>query len=192
MMHESLLEWQQAHKRLYCIEEGESNSNRIKSHNHDNWIKPKMGEIKCNIDATIFKEQGCLWNMHVHKRKPRRVHKGKKTTWFLGLPQPHEAEASGLKEAIKWFASIGRSKMFIELDCKQVVDDINRRLNTNSLFGAIIDICKTSLRTYQNFKINFIRRQTNSVVYLLTWASLSNVSSHIPSCIVTVIIDEMS
>jgi len=73
---------------------------------------------------------------------------------------------------------MGLSKVSIELDCKQVIDDISRRLNTSSLFGAIIDICKTSLGIYQNLKISFIKRQAYSVVHLLARASLSYTSSH--------------
>lgn len=62
-----------------------------------------------------------------------------KTTRFFGLPQPHESNARGLKEVIKWLGSIGLSKVSIELDYKQVVDSITRRLDTNSMFGVIID-----------------------------------------------------
>lgn len=56
---------------------------------------------------------------------------------------------------------MGLYKVSIELDYKQVVDNITRRLNTNFMFGAIIDVCKTSVRTCQNFKMSFIRRQEN-------------------------------
>jgi ribonuclease HI len=66
-----------------------------------------------------------------------------KMAWFLGVPQPHEAEARGLKEAVKWLGSMGQSQVSIELDCKQVVNDIARGLN-----GAILDICKASLRIF--------------------------------------------
>jgi len=83
------------------------------------------------------------------------------------------------------------SKVFVEVDCKQMVDDITKGLNTNSIFGAILDIGKTSLSIYQNFKISFIRRQANSVIHLLARASLFNVSPHVydhmSSCIKTVI-----
>jgi len=84
---------------------------------------------------------------------------------------------------------MGLSEVSIEIDCKQVIDNITRRPNTNSMVDTIIDICKILLRTYQNFKISFIRRQTNNVAYLLG-ASLFYASSHIhdriSSCIETV------
>jgi hypothetical protein len=154
-----------------------------------------VGEVKFNIDATIFKEQRCLWNMHVHQRKPRRVHKGKNKL-VLWITTTTRSGGKGHKEAIKWLNNIGLSKVSIELYCKQVVDDITKRLNTNFMFDTIIDICTTSLRTYQNLKISFIRRQANSVAHLLTRTSLSyasfHIHDHIPSCIETVITDEMS
>lgn len=40
------------------------------------------------------------------------------------------------------------------------------RLNTSLIVG-VIDICKASLRIHRNFMIRFIKRQVNSVVYLL-------------------------
>jgi len=91
---------------------------------------------------------------------------------------------------------MGLSKVSIELDCKQVVDGTTRGLNTNFMFGAILDICKASLRIYQNFKISFIWRQANSVAHLLARASLSYVSPHVhdhmSSCIENIIINKMS
>lgn len=119
-----------------------------------------------------------------------------KITWFFELPQPHETEVRGLKEVIKLLDCMSLSKVSIELDCKQMVHYITRRLNINSTFGAINDICKTSLRIYQNFKLGFIRKQANSVCHLLARTSLSYTSSHIhdymPSCIDTVLMNEMS
>ena len=64
----------------------------------------------------IFKEEGCygigmcLIGRHAKYIKAR-------TTWFQGFPQPYEAEARGLKEAINWLGSLDLS---IEPDGKQV------------------------------------------------------------------------
>jgi ribonuclease HI len=49
---------------------------------------------------------------------------GANTTWFKVLPQPNEAEARGLKEAINWLDNLMFPSVSIELDCKQLVDDI--------------------------------------------------------------------
>jgi len=75
-----------------------------------------------------------------------------KETWFMGVPQPHEAEARGLKEAIKWLDNMSISMVSIKLDSKQIVDDIARRLNISSMFGTILDICKASLKICKNVR----------------------------------------
>jgi len=47
-----------------------------------------------------FKEQGCYGIcMYIGGRLGEFIKA--KTTWFFGLPKPHEAKARGLKEAIK-------------------------------------------------------------------------------------------
>ena len=75
-------------------------------------------------------------------------------------------------------------------------NNIVRKLNTNSMFGAILETCKASLRIYQNFKISFIRRQANNVADLLARTSISYASpqihDHMPFFIKTVIINETS
>jgi hypothetical protein len=99
-----------------------------------------------------------------------------RTTWFQRFPQPKEADARGLKEAINWLGILDLSNASIELDFKQVVHDIAGRLNTNFMLNVILEICKASIRIYQNFKISFIRRQANNVAHLLARMSLSYVS----------------
>jgi len=97
---------------------------------------------------------------------------------------------------IKWLASISLSKAFIELDCKQMIDNIFSKLNANFMFAAILDICEASLRFFQNIKISFIREQTNNVLHLLAMTLLSYAGSHIHdnmlSCIYTIVIIEIS
>jgi len=91
------------------------------------------GGGKVQFDAKIFKEEGCYGiGMCLRGRHGKYIQA--RTTWFQGLPQPHEAEARGLEEAIKWLGSLGLCNMYIELDCKQVVDNIDRRLSTNFIF----------------------------------------------------------
>lgn len=67
--------------------------------------------------------------------------------------------------------SMSLIRMLVELDYKQVVHDISK-----SDFGTVLNACRVS---HLNFKINFIRKQTNNIVYLLARTSLLYVSSHI-------------
>lgn len=61
----------------------------------------------------------------------------------------------------------------IELDCKQVVDDISNKIGTSFELGVVLNYCKASLSSLPNFKISFIWRQANNVGHLLARASLS-------------------
>jgi hypothetical protein len=63
------------------------------------WQPPEDGEIKCNIDAAIFKELNRHGiGMFIRNNKGEFIRA--KTMWFDGTPPAMEAEALGLKEAI--------------------------------------------------------------------------------------------
>lgn len=134
----------------------------------------------------------------MHLRMSRRVHKGKNNLvlWITITTRSGGTRLKGSDKMVWQFDNVGLYKVSIKLDYKQVVDNITRRLNTNFKFDAIIDIWKTSVRTYQNFKKSFIRRQENNIGHLLAMTSLFYASSHIldniPSCIETLVINEIN
>ena len=70
------------------------------------WRKPILGEVKCNMDAANFKDQRC-YGVGMCLRDLNGEYIAAKITWFQGIPQPQEAEACGLKEAIIWFRNRG-------------------------------------------------------------------------------------
>jgi len=55
----------------------------------------------------------------------------------------------------------------IELDCKVVVDSIVDGNNNQAEFGNTISEYQSLLQQYHNFKISFVRRQTNIVAHTL-------------------------
>jgi ribonuclease HI len=54
-----------------------------------------------------------------------------KTGWFHCLAQSEKAEARGLEEAISWLDNRGLTEVSIELDYKQVIDNIFNHNGTN-------------------------------------------------------------
>ena len=100
---------------------------------------------------------------------------GAKTTWYKGLSKPKEVETRGLKKAIKWLDTLWFPSVSIEIDLKQV--DIPSNFNTKSMFDVILNTCKASLINHHNFKLSFIKRQTNNIVHILVRASLFYASS---------------
>ena len=85
--------------------------------------------MKCNVDPAMFEEQRCfgigmcIWNSRGHFIKAA-------TCWHEGSSLPQEVEAIGLRDAISWLGRLDLSKVFIELDCKLVIDSIvDRKTN---------------------------------------------------------------
>jgi len=130
------------------------------------WQPPDADYLKCNVDVALFAEQRrfgigmCIRNHYGHFIKAL-------TKWYDGVPPPSEAEALGLRDAILWLGQLELSRVQIELDCKLVVDSIVDRTNNQSEFGNIIFACRSLLQQFPNFKINFVRRQTNYVAHSL-------------------------
>jgi hypothetical protein len=118
------------------------------------------------------------------------------TIWTYGNPLPHEADAWGSKAAISWLRSLGFSSIAIELGCKLVIDGIIGKFNFPTQFGTMLYAYKALLLSSSNFRISFIRRQTNNVAHLLARAALSFVTrqgfDYIPSYIKFELLNEMN
>jgi hypothetical protein len=54
-------------------------------------MKPGRGEMKCNVDTVIFKEQGC-YGVGMCLTDDNGDYIVAKTSWFLGLPNLPEAD----------------------------------------------------------------------------------------------------
>jgi hypothetical protein len=115
-------------------------------------------------NASAFSLGMCIWNSRRHFLKAV-------TCWHEGSSPPQEAEAIGLRDAIFWLGRLGLSKVFIELDCKLVIDSIVDRKTNQAEFGCIIFDCQALLQQHPNFKISFAMRQSNYVVYTLRQGS---------------------
>ena len=158
-----MIQWNAA-RRQQATPEDSNNNTQIR------WLPPMEGEVKCNVDAALFKEQNCF-GVGMCLRDSRGHFMKAKTRRFHGVPLPYEAEACGLKEAILWLGDMGMSNVSIELDCKLVVDGILDTYIKQSEFGKIMYDCRMLLSNYPNFKISFVRPETNFVAHSLATAS---------------------
>lgn len=86
------IQWNAA-RRQQTTPEDSNNNIQIR------WLSPMKGEVKCNVDAALFKEHNCF-GVGMCLRDSRGHFMKVKTTTFYGVPLPYEAEACGLKEAI--------------------------------------------------------------------------------------------
>jgi hypothetical protein len=75
--------------------------------------------------------------------------------------------------------SLGYHKVFLEMDCKMVVDDVNNMKANDSEYDSIIQDCKTLVSNYNDFIVVFIRRQASGNAHTLAKTALSHVSRNI-------------
>jgi hypothetical protein len=90
---------------------------------------------------------------------------------------------------------LGYNKVIFELDCKIVVDDVNKMSINQLEYGSIIQNCRTLLHHYNDFIVVFARRQTNGSAHALPRTTLSHASRStfnvIPNCIAIIVMNEM-
>jgi ribonuclease HI len=83
------------------------------------------------------------------------------TTNKEGVMTSSEAEAWSLNQGIPWRVSLGYHKIYLEMDCKIVVDDVNNMKHNQSKYSPIIHDCRTLLSNYNNFIVVFTSRGDN-------------------------------
>ncbi|MCI18516.1 60S ribosomal protein L23, partial [Trifolium medium] len=85
------------------------------------------GYMKCNVDAACYAAENkysigaCLRDDHGNFVKAISTH-------FIGQPSVHEAEAQGLLITLKWLQQMQITRIEIEMDCLQVVQNIARKM----------------------------------------------------------------
>jgi ribonuclease HI len=158
------------------------------------WQPPPTDFVKCNLDAAIFVHEQCI-GMGACLRDDKGNFILAMTTHENVVMTAQEAEAWSLYQGIQWVANLGYNKVIFELDCKIVVDDVNKMSINQSEYGSIIQNCRTLLHHYNNFIVVFARRQANGSAHALARAALSHASRStfnvIPNCIATIVMNEM-
>jgi hypothetical protein len=87
---ESLYQWQQVRlkqKHMGNVSDSGNNTTIILNNNNNvtRWRKPALGEVKCNVDAAIFKDQRC-YGVGMCLRGGNGEFIAAKTAWFQGIP----------------------------------------------------------------------------------------------------------
>lgn len=120
-----------------------------------------------------------------------------KTDWFAPLCDALMwGEVVGLYTARQWVLDLQFDNVDFVLDSKTVVDHVNFDVDDNSEYGCIISICRRLLQnSFQNYNVEFNRRQVNGIAHKLTQIVPLNHSSYIiddaPSCIWHILANEI-
>ncbi|XP_045831364.1 uncharacterized protein LOC123922710 [Trifolium pratense] len=137
------------------------------------WQPPPLNFVKCNLDAAIFAHEQRI-GMGACLRDDKGSFILAMTAHEDVVMTAQEAEAWSLYQGIQWVASLGYNKVVFELDCKIVVDDVNKMSINQSEYGSIIQNCRTLLHHYNDFIVVFTRRQANGSAHALARAALSH------------------
>jgi ribonuclease HI len=159
------------------------------------WKKPNSGRYKCNVDAAFsstFNRTGigiCLCDEEGTFVLAKMVS-------FPCLHQVEVGEAMGLFEALQWLSDMSFDNVDFELDSKVTCDAFHSRREDISEFGHIIASCKALHPSFfTNSVIEFTRRQANAAAHALaeeaTFLTSPAIYYHIPSCIETIIFNEI-
>jgi len=159
------------------------------------WTTPSPGRYKCNVDAS-FSEALDIVGIGMCIRDSEGAFVLARTEWFSPITDVNIGEAIGLLKAMVWVRDLHLWNMDFEVDSKTVVDYIYGKQIGVSDFSAIITHCVHLLCTdLMNSHVSFIRRQANEVAHSFAKAALSEASFcdyyHIPTCIESIIINEM-
>jgi hypothetical protein len=105
-------------------------------------------------------------------------------------------EALGLLHALQWMQDMQFNNIDLELDSKVTRDAFHSRNTNFTEFGSIIKACiELFSSSFANSKVELTRQQENAATHALVREATSLVSPStyyiIPSCIETIIINEM-
>ncbi|CAJ2666249.1 unnamed protein product [Trifolium pratense] len=158
------------------------------------WEKPRIGWLKCNVDAAFFVSAGRTAMGACFRNNSGEFMAGI-TQWQQLTLSTEEGEAWALLQAMNEAKSRGFESVQFESDSQVLVDAIRTKRRGNSEFLSIVNEIILVMLSCVNFEVKFIRRQVNSVAHNLARAANSWTSFHrfeiIPSCIELLIINEM-
>jgi ribonuclease HI len=95
------------------------------------------------------------------------------TTWIDGCCSIVEGESLVLLEALHAMEQRGLTHVIMETDSKSVVDTIYHFHGGSSEFCFIISQINNFLLCNPNFKVKFIKRQTNMVAHTFARATIT-------------------
>jgi len=158
-------------------------------------IKPSPDKFKCNVDASFSQARNRV-GIDVCIRDDEGRYVLAKTEWMSLLLGVDLGEALGLLSAMYWVRDLQLGIMDFELDSKIVVDSLYGNKSDVSNFSTVISDCRRLLASdLVTSNVRFIRRQANEVTHSFARMDLCHASFHIhiriPSCISTIIMNEM-
>lgn len=140
-------------------------SNPAEQIRSSSWTPPRIGFLKCNVDATVS-ESSSMAGYGAVIRNHNGVFVSAKASPINFLPPVRECEALAIRDALQWVSNRDDKFVIFETDAKIVVDAVYDSFNDESEFGDIISDIRGFLNYNRNFSIHAIGRQANELAHL--------------------------
>lgn len=131
------------------------------------WKPPPTGQLKLNVDASVFKDSRHT-GMGAVVRDSTGTVRYAKSAFFPGVVSSLEAELRALYHALKWLRSLRLQDVEVEADSKMMVELVQKHaISRRDEIGVLARSCKAILSQLQNTNLQFIRREGNTVAHHL-------------------------
>ncbi|KAF4387521.1 hypothetical protein F8388_011669 [Cannabis sativa] len=135
------------------------------------WEPPPVGFFKLNTDAAISSHQnrtggGALVRDHTGKVLAATAFNR------IGQLHPQAAEGWALLEALKWCHDKGINIHHVEVDCKNLLTDLQSSNENLTSFGNIIKAIRRLLSSFPTVTLLHTRRQGNTAAHNLAQMSI--------------------
>ncbi|CAH9139264.1 unnamed protein product [Cuscuta epithymum] len=158
------------------------------------WVKPRSGRIKVNVDAALDLTKDIrAWSWVARNDQGEFIKAGggsREAHW-----SPEEAEAYGLREAIRTAIKEGWDLVDFESDAQVVVRGLGKRGGL-AYMDLILDDIHFLIHTKRSFSISYCKRSANRVAHALARSHVS-ISDHsfsyesIPRSIVSLMANDL-
>ncbi|KAK6164142.1 hypothetical protein DH2020_001006 [Rehmannia glutinosa] len=135
------------------------------------WMKPPLGTIKLNVDASIKKGSG------MGIRAVLRDHEGKVIDSLTNHFSPEYpidiAETIACREGMLLARTTQCSNLLIETDCLHLAQSINNNQEDLSYLGNIIEDIRSYRSSFSSVSFSYIPRETNNLAHSLARHALT-------------------
>nr|GMD12674.1 uncharacterized protein LOC109155154 [Ipomoea batatas] len=140
--------------------------------NTAHWEKPPLGVLKLNVDAAFNKDSNCMGMGFILRNHEGAFVAAKNIKWY-GIYHSKEAEAIGVREALKWLKIMELDTVIIESDALLVTQGINGVCGVSS-FDLILEDIRKLAKGFSCISFVFVKRSANSAAHLLARKAVLN------------------
>lgn len=136
------------------------------------WLKPPVGIVKVNYDATLLNFHGSMRLAWVAQNHEGHVEEACSLLTFE-LLAPSIAEGLCVREALGWIKGHVMVNVQVETYSLLVAHAINANCKDNSVFGSIIGDCVDMICHAPDLVATHVYKSANRVTHFLARASIS-------------------